>query len=881
MSALIAAVLAVGVGLAARNYASDRRTAERLSAFIAQEAAQRVSTALADRTAFLEGLARLPAVRGGDPAGIRAALAPLARGSLVHGVAWTRPGGDVAASAGNAGLGDHAWFARVLATGRPEVGPAVEDPAAPGGGFVVIAVRTLDRAGRPSGVLAGRVGLDQLTGPLEAGRADRDLRLLDGAGQVVAGAGPRPAAPAPPGSVHDGVDVRSGVPGVLGEPDRMVSRAPIAGTSWSAVYQLPEDDALRHARGELGTRVGVWILVALAGIAFAWFLGRLLDRSVRGERIARRRIDLLRRTGAQLAAAVTVQEVTAAAISDQELDAIAVAIYRSRDLPPAAVAGDLPPEAYERLRVQPPLPGGPVATTMASGEPAFLAEAPAEATVSLAGIGTGPRPPAVAALPLRTWSEPTGVMLVAFPEPRPFSADQRALLRALADQTAQALERAIQHEAERARRRRAEMLEGLTTALEREMTVRGRAQLAAELLVPEVADFATIERRDEPGWCVLGLHHRDPALEPALRALRREHRLDSEDARSVAQTVLTGRAQLLSPITPETWVRPEDPRGAALLARLDPTSTLMVPLRTRGHLTGALVLGRGGGREPLAQEDVGFGEELASRLGVALENAQLYEEQREIAVGLQVSLLPERIPELPGNRLAVRYRPGQHHMEVGGDWYDAFELPDGRLALAVGDVVGRGLSAAAAMGRLRTALAALAPGTDRPAALLRRLDAFAESVPGSGLTTLVYAMLNPLTGHLTYASAGHPPGLVVYPDGITHWLWGGRSTPLRAVPDPVRNEAGAELPPGAKLLLYSDGLVERRAERIDAGLDRLAAAARRHHALPPDEFVDVVIGEMDDPEGMGDDLVVVCLEHVGLGGVPADGPASAAGVTAG
>lgn len=293
------------------------------------------------------------------------------------------------------------------------------------------------------------------------------------------------------------------------------------------------------------------------------------------------------------------------------------------------------------------------------------------------------------------------------------------------------------------------------------------------------------------------------------------------------------------------------------------------------------MLGRGGGREPLGQDDVAFGEELAVRLGVALENAQLYEEQREIAVGLQVSLLPESIPELPGNRLAVRYRPGQHHMEVGGDWYDAFELPDGRLALAVGDVVGRGLSAAAAMGRLRTALAALAPDAERPAALLKRLDAFAGTVPGSQLTTLVYAMFSPHTGHLTYAAAGHPPGLVVYPDGITHWLMGGRSTPLRSVPDPVRNEAGAELPPGAKLLFYSDGLVERRGERIAAGLERLATAARCHHALPPEAFVDAVIADLDDPEGLGDDLVVVCLEHVGLDGAPAERPAPANGVTAG
>lgn len=873
---MIVVILGVGCVLAVRNYGNDRRAAEELALVSAREAASRVDDTVSARIGFVTAVAALQPVVAGDSAGIHAVLSRLVTGGAASDMGWIRRDGTVGALAGpppsrtpTATLRDREYFRAVMDTGEPFVTDPMVNAADPATSFVIIAVPTSDTSGARSGVLTAMLRLRDLVGPLRLTETGPALRLVDRSGRVVSAGGPEPPPPADPAAldrVRRAPFVATDVPGTLGEPGQLVAAARVPATGWIAVRQQPADEALADARWELGMRITAWVLVALAGIGVAWILGRRLDRSVRGERLARARIDLLRRTGGALAAAVTVQEVTAAAISDPELEAVAVAIYRRMDAAPAAVAGALDPERYERLRAQAPLPGGPVAHTMRTGEPRFLEEAPEDAAVTAAGLGAGPRRPAVASLPLRTWSEPTGVMLVAFPEPRPFSPDQRALLLTLADQTAQALDRAIQHEAERARRRRAELLERLTTALEREMTVRGRAQLATELVVPEVGDFATIERRDDQGWCVLGLHHRDPALEPVLRTLRREHRLDPAEEHSVAQTAVTGRPRLVAPITPEMRAAmAPDAQAAALLTRLEPTSTVMLPLHARGHLTGALVLGRAGAeRDPLGPDDVTFGEEIASRLGVALENAQLYEQQREIAVGLQLSLLPEAVPELPGNRLAVRYRPGQHHMEVGGDWYDAFELPDGRLALAVGDVVGRGLSAAAAMGRLRTALAALGPEADRPAVLLRRLDTFAASVPGSELTTLVYAMFTPSTGHLVYASAGHPPGLVVYPDGVTHWLMGGRSVPLRSVPGPVRNEAGAELPPGAKLLLYSDGLVERRREGIDAGLDRLAAAARRHHALEPEAFVDAVIGDLDDPEGMGDDLVVVCLQHVGV-----------------
>jgi serine phosphatase RsbU (regulator of sigma subunit) len=169
--------------------------------------------------------------------------------------------------------------------------------------------------------------------------------------------------------------------------------------------------------------------------------------------------------------------------------------------------------------------------------------------------------------------------------------------------------------------------------------------------------------------------------------------------------------------------------------------------------------------------------------------------------------------------VAARYEAGSDGLEVGGDWYDSFGLPGGRIGLAVGDVVGTGLEAAAAMGRIRTALVALATQADGPAALIAQLDDFVSGPNGSEFATACFATLDPATGELRYASAAHPPPLLVHPDGETRWLDGGRSLPLGGGRRPNRTETSIHVEPGSLLVFYSDGLVERRGESL-SGLCR-------------------------------------------------------------
>jgi GAF domain-containing protein len=173
---------------------------------------------------------------------------------------------------------------------------------------------------------------------------------------------------------------------------------------------------------------------------------------------------------------------------------------------------------------------------------------------------------------------------------------------------------------------------------------------------------------------------------------------------------------------------------------------------------------------------------LAEQCAQALERARLQERSHDVALALQQSMLPSALPEVDGLELTARYHPAVESLEVGGDWYDVVALPDGRVALAVGDVVGRGLGAATTMGQLRSALAALALSTESPALVLDGLERFARQVEGARLATVVYGVLDPAAGTFRYAWPGHPPPLVLRPGGGTELLEEGRSPLLCALP---------------------------------------------------------------------------------------------------
>jgi len=282
---------------------------------------------------------------------------------------------------------------------------------------------------------------------------------------------------------------------------------------------------------------------------------------------------------------------------------------------------------------------------------------------------------------------------------------------------------------------------------------------------------------------------------------------------------------------------------------------VLTPIEARGRALGVLVLERSND-EPLDPDEVSLLQTLGRQAGQATERALLYDEQRSVATTLQHSLLPRTLPTDPRLGLSACYRPAVEGLEVGGDWYDAFLLDADRVAVVVGDVVGRGLAAAAAMGQLRSAVRALAAVDSGPALLLARLDRFVDGVPAAETATLAYAELDLRDGKARYACAGHPPPVLVDPGGDAVLLWEGRSAPLGAHFGRDRAEAAVTMVPGARLALYTDGLVERRDEPLDTSIDRLAGLLGQSAAQPLDGLADRVTETALGTRRTGDD---VCL----------------------
>ncbi len=314
----------------------------------------------------------------------------------------------------------------------------------------------------------------------------------------------------------------------------------------------------------------------------------------------------------------------------------------------------------------------------------------------------------------------------------------------------------------------------------------------------------------------------------------------------------------------EPWAA-DHPVGELLVAEASvvPDSLVVrVALTARAGRLGVLSLRLPPGRRP-GPEELRLLQTLGRQAGQALDRARFGDRQRSVATTLQHSLLPKRLPDDPRVELSSCYRPAILGLEVGGDWFDAFLLDGDRVAVVVGDVVGRGLHAAVAMGQLRSAVRALATADAGPAVLLERLDLFVAGVPAADMATVAYAELDLRDGTLRYACAGHLPPVVVGPDGRSDQLWGGRSTPLGTYGGLApRSEAATTLEPGARLVLYTDGLVERRDRPLDEGIDALAALlgslAGQPHATLADELTETVLGTGPT----GDDVCVLTLAYL-------------------
>jgi PAS domain S-box-containing protein len=390
-------------------------------------------------------------------------------------------------------------------------------------------------------------------------------------------------------------------------------------------------------------------------------------------------------------------------------------------------------------------------------------------------------------------------------------------------------------ELEQSARRRSAILAAASGRVGTSLDFERTAADLAEVAVPLFADSATVYLLDSVADpATAAAVSTDPAGPVRLRPLvgrgrgagdrsargRAEAPLPAiEPGTAVHRCLFEGAATLIEPHELPSALT----AGGAPGSEQQPGRAIVAPLAARGLLLGMALFTRAQARESFLPADLEVADELLVRAAIGMSNARLSLLEHATAVLLQDSLPPAQVPHADGARIAHRHRPGPAGAEVGGDWFDVITLPGRRIALVLGDVMGSGLSAAAATGQFRTAVRALARLDLSPAALLRELDELADSLTEAHLATCVYAVYDPVSGRCVLASAGHPPPLLAEPRGGVERIELPTGTPL-GVGSGRFEEREIVLDPGTALMMYTNGLVENRTRDVDDGVDDLMSA---------------------------------------------------------
>jgi PAS domain S-box-containing protein len=482
---------------------------------------------------------------------------------------------------------------------------------------------------------------------------------------------------------------------------------------------------------------------------------------------------------------------------------------------------------------------------------------------------------AIAALPLRVEGRVLGAFVPLWSTAHTFAADDVEVLEALAAQIALSVSR-LQADTDRATaviamreaNQRLQLLAEAGRILSGTLEIDQQVGELAELVVPDLGDWCWLVVTDDQGRLhELASAHRDPSRNEEVAAYVRAM-VAAMTEEAGARVVTTSGRPLVMPRVEWSHVERALPDAAAreALARLGVGSATVVPLVARGQTLGALGLFNREERGPLSPAEVDTAIEIGLRAGLALHHARLYGQQRDLADALQRSMLTDP-PEPDHSHIVVRYRPAAAGAEIGGDWYDAFLQPSGATVIAIGDVVGHDTRAAAAMGQVRGLLRGIGYSSGgSPAEVLTELD---RAIEGLALETMATALIARLEQddddlragrvRLRWSSAGHPPPAVLTPDGRAVLL--DEEAPellLGVAPETKRREYVTVLEAGSTILLYTDGLVERRDRDIDAGTAELIDVLQGCAGLSLDRLSDEVLERLFLPDAQ-DDVALLAL----------------------
>ena len=414
------------------------------------------------------------------------------------------------------------------------------------------------------------------------------------------------------------------------------------------------------------------------------------------------------------------------------------------------------------------------------------------------------------------------------------------------------------------------LLANVSESLSASLDTRQIAERLVSLVTQGLADWACVHLVNKPGDIELAaLRHGDPDTQELLLEMMATFPIHPDDSNGPGRVLRTGKPELIPSIPDELLkANAKSPEHLELIRKLPLNAALVMPLAARGHIVGTLSLVRESG-DAFAHTEFGLCEEIARRAGMALDNASLYERERLAAITLQRSLLPQALPTLSGAICAARYVPGAVGTEVGGDWYDVIPLADDSAVYVVGDVMGRGVAAAAIMGQLRSAVRAYSLDGHSPAEIIQRVDRMVNTLDDPPITTCVVARFNGSSRELAIATAGHLPPILVHPDGSSEIIHLDPGLPL-GVGGAVFSERTMTLDVGARLLLFTDGLVENPTQTVDEGFAELTKAATRavKEGSAVEQIADAVLKHMRRDDEQDDDdtaLLILSITEPGLG----------------
>ena len=439
-----------------------------------------------------------------------------------------------------------------------------------------------------------------------------------------------------------------------------------------------------------------------------------------------------------------------------------------------------------------------------------------------------------------------GAVSLSFPGRRELSEAENLFLRLLADTCAMSIERIEAQHAARDREAKLAFLADASARLSSDLDYETTLTAVAEAAVPWFADWCAISLAEDGILRTIAVAHTHPERIGLVRELQERYPNDPRSDQGGYGVLRSGRSQLVPDITDDLLVgaaRDED--HLELMRALNLHSGMLCPLKVGDRVFGVIswVAGEEGRR--FSEDDLAFAEDLARRAAIAIDNAELHSQVRTAALELQRAVLPDELPRVAGWSTSVQYLPAGR-TDAGGDFYDVVELDDGRLAMFVGDVMGRGVAAASVMAQMRSAIRTLVAVDPSPAAVLAGMDRVFDALHVEQLVTMVYAVADPGLHQLQVINAGHPPPVLLAADGQIELLEH-PSTLILGVGGGQRAVRSAEFRPGDRLLLYTDGLVERRGEDADSALARLITALQTPRTDELDDWLSAVVEELRDP----------------------------------